>query len=67
MTMKDFIKEHRTELDAAINSAIYRWDGNGGRGHIPDPAPRYSDAERRRWILNDEGLYRWARSEGVRI
>lgn len=26
-----------------------------------------NDEERRLWILNDEGLYRWARSEGVDI
>ena len=26
-----------------------------------------NDEERRVWILNDEGLYMWARSEGVRI
>jgi hypothetical protein len=26
-----------------------------------------NDAERRLWILNDEGLYSWARSCGVRI
>ena len=25
-----------------------------------------NDSERRLWILNDEGLYRWAKSEGVR-
>ena len=26
-----------------------------------------NDDERRLWVMNDEGLYRWARSEGVRI
>ena len=30
-------------------------------------ADRHSDADRREWILNDEGLYRWAKLEGVRI
>ena len=29
-------------------------------------APR-NDTERRLWILNDEGLYNWARSEGVKV
>lgn len=62
-----FIREHREELDAAINQAIYRYDGKGGKGKIPTPAPRYNDEERRSWILNDESLYNWARSEGVRI
>lgn len=30
-------------------------------------SPYKNDDERRQWILNDEGLYAWARSEGVRI
>ena len=30
-------------------------------------SPYKNDHERRLWILNDEGLYNWARSEGVRI
>ncbi len=73
MTMRDFIRQHRDELDQAINSA---------RGHVPRTAscycpksgtdhhhdqPGLNDDERKEWVLNDEGLYRWARSEGVRI
>lgn len=30
-------------------------------------SPYHNDEERRLWILNDEGLYRWVRSEGVNI
>ena len=56
MTLKQFIKEHRAELDAFIARAL---------GLPKNPIP--TDAERRLWILNDEGLYRWARSEGVKI
>ena len=67
MTIRDFIKENREELNAGINSALYRHDGRGGRGVIPTPAPRHSDSEIRAWINNDEGLYHWARSSGVRI
>ena len=67
MTMKAFIREYRSEIDAAINSVVYRHDGRGWRGTVPDPPPSRNDSERREWILNDEGLYRWARSEGVRI
>lgn len=67
MTMRDFIRENREELDRSINSVLYRYDGHGGRGTIPDPPPSRNDGERRDWINNDEGLYRWARSEGVRI
>lgn len=73
MTLRDFIKEHREELDTCIGRAI---------GHIPrtascycpksgtdhqHPAPALTNKDRREWILNDEGLYRWARAEGVRI
>jgi hypothetical protein len=41
-------------------------DGTNRAGTIPDPAPVYDDDERALWIENDEGLYNWARSEGVR-
>jgi hypothetical protein len=67
MRFREFIKEHRQEIDNVINSVTYRHDGKGGRGTIPTPAPTYNDEERREWVLNDEGVYRWARSEGVRI
>lgn len=73
MTMREFIKQNRQELDAAIGRVL---------GHVPrtascnchrsgtdhtHPAPKLSDEDRRQWVLNDEGLYNWARSEGVRI
>lgn len=66
MTLRDFIRANRAELDLAINGAIYRYDGNGGPGTVPYPPPRYNDDERAEWIRNDEGLYSWARAEGVR-
>jgi len=53
MTLREFIRRNKTELDQAIHSAV--------------PGYKLNDEERRQWILNDEGLYRWARSEGVRI
>ena len=52
MTLRNFIRENRAEIDAAIR---------GGGGDI------FNDGERRLWILNDEGLYNWARSYGVNI
>ncbi len=67
MTMREFIRANRKEIDDAINGALYRHDGNGGRGTIPDPPPKRNDDERRNWIVNDEGLYSWARSEGVNV
>ena len=55
MTLKQFIREHREELDQCIARALGR-----------EKNPRPNDEERRLRILNDEGLYRWARAEGVR-
>lgn len=55
-SLQQFIREHREELDSAIARAIGQ-----------DKNPRANDGERRLWILNDEGLYDWARSEGVRL
>lgn len=53
MTLKNFIRENLEELDACIKRAC--------------PNCRLNDHERRLWILNDEGLYLWARSCGVKI
>jgi hypothetical protein len=53
MTFRQFIKDNRTEIDAAIHSVV--------------PDIRLNDEDRRQWILNDEGLYVWARSCGVKI
>jgi hypothetical protein len=56
MTVEEFVQGHREEIDQAIERAL-------GKGNH-----RYrNDDERRGWILNDEGLYDWARSEGVEI
>lgn len=53
MTIRQFIRENREELDRCIRSVCSNC--------------RLNDEERRNWILNDEGLYNWARSAGVRI
>ena len=52
MTLTEFIKEYKKEIDDAIH-------------RVSDV--RLNDRERRLWILNDEGLYRWAKSCGVKI
>ena len=57
-SMREFIRENREELDRAINSAIGSCEGQHSR---------LNDSDRRDWIMNDEGLYNWARSEGVRV
>ena len=56
MELQDFIRENRQELDDCIARALGM-----------DKNPNANDNERRLWILNDEGLYRWAKHEGVRI
>ena len=67
MKMSDFIRENRAEIDDAINSELYRHDGNGGRGTISNPPPTRNDKERRDFIANDEGLYNWARRSRVKV
>jgi len=49
-----FIRENRTDIDSAIRRVI----GNDAR---------LNDRERRQWVLNDEGLYLWAKSERVNV
>ena len=53
MSMRQFIKENKTELDAAIHRVV--------------PGASLNNEEREQWIMNDEGLYTWARSCGVSI
>lgn len=52
MTLKEFIKQNRAEIDAYIKRVV--------------PNIQLNDEERRMWILNDEGLYNWAKSSGVK-
>jgi hypothetical protein len=74
-TMFEFIETNRAQLQQAILGALYRWDGNGGRGHVPESPieldPKSSayldDDSLEQWILNDEGLYLWARESGVDV
>ena len=61
LSLREFIRQNRPELDKAILGAL-----NRGRENYPVEV-RLNDEERSQWILNDEGLYNWARSEGVRI
>jgi hypothetical protein len=53
MTLKRFINENKKEIDACIKAQCSNC--------------KIDNEERRLWILNDEGLYLWARREGVRI
>jgi len=52
MTLKNFIRENKKELDECIRRVV--------------PGCRIDNNERRLWIINDESLYNWARSCGVK-
>jgi hypothetical protein len=72
-SLKSFIRENKSEIDEAINrvvSFVPKTAGCFGHRMGTDhyhEQKRFKDSERLQWILNDEGLYRWARSEGVNI
>jgi len=51
MTLDKFLRKHKREIDQTIRA-------QGGRGVL-------DNAERRLWVLNDEGLYLWARGLGA--
>ena len=74
MTLKEFIRQNREELDAAIKGSLSFTPRQAtcscplnGTDHHCGNYSRLNDEDRRLWVLNDEGLYNWARSEGVRI
>lgn len=52
-SFREWIRENRKELDEYIHRVV--------------PSYRLNDEDRRQWVLNDEGLYLWARGEGVRV
>ena len=54
MTMRQFIRDNRKELDKCIKRAC----PNAGS---------LNDGDREDWIMNDEGLYDWARGDGVKV
>jgi hypothetical protein len=53
--MRDFIKDNREELKRLI------------RDYLKQPDFPLNTADLEQWIANDEGLYNWARSEGVSV
>lgn len=52
-SLKQFVRENRKEIDGYIKTAC----PNIGK---------LNDGERQLWIQNDESLYNWAKSEGVK-
>ena len=51
--LSTWIKENREDIDTAIRTQV--------------PEAKIDDSERRMWVLNDEGLYNWARAEGASV
>ena len=47
MTLRQFVRENRAAIDEAIRSVCSNC--------------RLNDEERTDWVMNDEGLYKWAR------
>ena len=58
--IREFIQENREEIDKAIRSAL-------NRGRTTPMERTINDKDRRLWLINDEGLYHWALSEGVKV
>ncbi len=57
--LRRWIREHREDIDNRISAACKNTKEER-RGYC-------NDYERRLWVLNDSGLYFWAKSEGVNI
>ena len=56
MSIREFIKRNKRQLDIVVCSR----PGMDGKKPV-------DERDYELWILNDEGLYRWAQSEGVNI
>lgn len=72
MTLTQFIQSNRQELERAINNVTGRvprtascYCPKSGTDHQHESEP-LTTKDLRDWILNDEGLYQWAKSEGMR-
>lgn len=57
MSMKQFIRQNRKAIDEHIVRVL---------GGDPEAHCHRNDRERHLWVRNDESLYNWARSEGVK-
>lgn len=74
MTMRDFIRMNREEIDAAIRYALDHIPASAschcpksGTDHYHAPEVRLNNRERELWVRNNEGLYSMARRSGVRF
>ena len=58
MTKREFLREHRKQLDRYIREQT---------GQSEQTSMRLNDEERELWVLNDEHWYRLALRAGVRL
>ena len=72
MDIYDFIEQNRAELTDAIQSVLCHVPATAscdcplsGTEHDHQLSKPLDDDDLELWILNDEGLYDWARREGV--
>ncbi len=54
MSRRQFLKDNRTEIDRYI------------RDRVPNIGS-LNDQDRWDWVMNDEGLYLWAKRSGVNV
>lgn len=57
MSRRKFLTDYRTQIDATIRA----------KHGMQSYADSLNDTDRWVWILNDEGLYNFARSVGVKV
>jgi len=74
MTRRQWLKENRVEIDAAINRSLNHVPSSAscfcpksGTDHYHDDNCPINDEDRWQWVQNDEGLYNWARQDGVQV
>lgn len=73
MKMREFIRQNRAELESIISRQLNYVPATAscncrfnGTNHVHESSDLTAD-DIEDWINNDENLYRWARSEGVRV
>jgi len=75
MTLHEFINENRVKIVSGVSAYLNHVPATAScscplsgteHDHVYDNTDM-DDEQIRQWILNDEGLYNWARGEGVDV
>jgi len=61
-----FIRENRAKIDAKINETLSPSVRETNR-NFGIKVPRFNDNDRHVWLLNNEGLYLWAKAQGIKV